>query len=143
MVRGNPTPKGLQQRLYELALQQGSWTTRQAAALLGAAEEEIEEAADSLESVGLLRPAPRKSSGYAVVAPEVALSRLFTQEGHQIARHQEQLAHTREAMISIARDYLACDRPRAVRWPSKRFPPPSTRSPSWTARPTWRGRRSG
>ncbi|WP_206505709.1 helix-turn-helix transcriptional regulator [Streptomyces chrestomyceticus] len=106
MVRGNPTPKGLRQRLYELALQQGSWTTRQAAALLGAAEEEIEEAADSLENVGLLRPAPRKSSGYAVVAPEVALSRLFTQEGHQIARHQEQLAHTREAMISIARDYL-------------------------------------
>ncbi|MEU4205455.1 helix-turn-helix transcriptional regulator [Streptomyces sp. NPDC039022] len=106
MVRGNPTPKELPQRLYELALQQGSWTASQAAALLGAAEEEIEEATDSLENVGLLRPSPRKSSGYVVVAPEVALSRLFVQEGHQIARHQEQLAHTREAMLSVARDYL-------------------------------------
>ncbi|MFE0041896.1 LuxR C-terminal-related transcriptional regulator [Streptomyces albireticuli] len=106
MARGNPSPEELEPRLYELALRQGTWTMREAAVLLDVAEEEVGEALDGLERVGLMRPAPRTPSGYAVVAPEAALSKLFAQEGRQLARHQEQMAHTRGAIGSVIQDYL-------------------------------------
>ncbi|GAA0442486.1 LuxR C-terminal-related transcriptional regulator [Streptomyces stramineus] len=106
MARGNPSSEELGQRLYELALRQGSWTMGEAAVSLGVAEEEVGEALDGLERVGLMRPAPRTPSGYAVVAPEAALSGLLAQEDRQLTRYQEQMAHTREAIVSVMQDYL-------------------------------------
>ncbi|MFD9621955.1 LuxR C-terminal-related transcriptional regulator [Streptomyces virginiae] len=92
--------------MYEIALRHGSWTMVEVAARLGVAETVVEEALDRLESVGLLHPAPRTRSGYTAVAPEVALTRLFALEDRQLARHQAQVAHTRDAITAVMRDFL-------------------------------------
>ncbi|MFE1872678.1 helix-turn-helix domain-containing protein [Streptomyces sp. NPDC059496] len=112
MARGKLTPEELDQRVYELALRHRQWTTAEAAGLLGASEGEVEEAVDRLERVGLLRPSPRTEAGYAAVAPEIALTRLFALEDRQLVRHQEQMAHTREAISSVMRDYLGLRSPQ-------------------------------
>jgi len=106
MARGTVAPEALEQRVYETALKQTGWTVGEAAAQMGVAEAVVEETLDRLESVGLLRPAPSTRSGYAAVAPEVALTRLFAMEDRQLARHQEQVAHTRQAITTVMRDFL-------------------------------------
>lgn len=105
-MSGKGVPYALDQRVYEIASSATTWTVASMSQQLGAAEAAVEEALARLASVGLVRPAPAAPGGYAAVAPEVALTRLFGQEERQLTQQLAKLAETREAITSVMRDFL-------------------------------------
>ncbi|MFI5978432.1 LuxR C-terminal-related transcriptional regulator [Streptomyces sp. NPDC051452] len=81
------------------------WSLEDVAAEARCSRGEAEQLCDELSVLGLLTPASDSSSGYLTVAPEAALSRLFSAEERQVAAHTELVSRIRESISTLARDY--------------------------------------
>ncbi|MEU2158874.1 LuxR C-terminal-related transcriptional regulator [Streptomyces sp. NPDC019396] len=92
-------------QVYGLISRNPGWSLEEVAAQVRCSRAEAEQLCDELSVLGLLTPASDSLSGYLTVAPEAALTRLFSAEERQTAAHTQLVSRIRESISTLARDY--------------------------------------
>ncbi|MER5891360.1 helix-turn-helix transcriptional regulator [Streptomyces sp. NPDC001941] len=92
-------------KIYGLISRNPGWTLEEVAARAHCSRGEAEQLCDELSILGLLAPASEAPSGYLTVAPEAALTRLFSAEERQVTAHTQLVSRIRDSISTLARDY--------------------------------------
>ncbi|MFI6178987.1 LuxR C-terminal-related transcriptional regulator [Nonomuraea sp. NPDC051191] len=101
---------GLASLLYRTAGSRATWDAPSVAAEVGAETVDIEAAIMCLVQLGLLVPSTQATTGYIIVNPDVALSRLLDLERSLAASYHRRLGHFREALHMLLRDFSPGER---------------------------------